>query len=108
MINSTNITWLKNIKREGGTAWAYMEFDKGDPFELHFPEHFGSNAERPQLGDVILIFQTVNKGLAKRAGTYLTHLVTPLDTKVKPQISTHPFSRQVAVVAKADPPILSD
>jgi Zn finger protein HypA/HybF involved in hydrogenase expression len=100
MYESSQLRWVKNVKRNRGTGWAYTGFNVGDSFYLHFPEHFKGNVLVAPVGDLILIFQTVNSP----KGTYLTHIVTPLDNiRVEDRASTHPYKRMVGVVAVADP-----
>jgi len=53
-----------------------------------------------------LLFQTVNRKSGYKKGTYLTHIVTPVDIIVQTDNGrTHPYKRLVTVVAKNYDPI---
>ena len=96
----TDIKWVKNVKREDGNNWAYEDQEVKTVFELNWSEHFGKNVSRPNSGDIILLFQTIKSGLGHPKGTYLTHLVTPIDEEVYlDKTSTHPNIRLVRVIA---------
>lgn len=99
----SDLKWLKNVTKDGGKDWAYMEFGNGDVFNLNWPKRFKRNAANPKIGDLIMIFQTIKKGLGHPPGTYFTHLVTPLEIAVREQSSSHPYYRKVGVIAKAEP-----
>jgi ribosomal protein L44E len=101
----SDIKWIKNVKRDGGRQWAYTEYGVGDSFLLNWSKHYGANASGPQPGEIVVIFQTIQDGLGLPKGTYLTHLVTPLDTDFKDSLGSHPLTRLVGVVGKATPPI---
>lgn len=107
MYTSNNLLWTKNVKRQGGTQWAYLDKKVGDVFYLNWPTKFKKNVLAANVGDIILIFQSVNKITGFRKGTYLTHLVTPIDN-IRHEItgSTHPHTRLVGVVAHTEIPIL--
>jgi hypothetical protein len=110
MYQPASLKWVKNVKREGGIDWAYMEKNTGDHFYLHFPNNpvwYPGNYSTPQPNELILIFQTVNNGLRNSPVTYLTHLVTPVDKEVIDDGDPErPYKRAVAVIAKADPAII--
>lgn len=100
MYKVSRLLWVKNVKRGGGTGWAYDEFNVGDIFPLNWPKRFKGNVLKPAVGDSILIFQSINNPY----GTYLTHIVTPItDEIVEVPESTHPYTRMVGVLAKANP-----
>jgi hypothetical protein len=110
VFNSRDLLWTKNVKREQGNAWAYMEHNLGDVFYLNWPRgraNMGkTDAGKPKINQLILIFQTVNKNSGSKKGTYLTHIVTPVEADVvTEENSTHPFKRLVTVVAKGIEPI---
>lgn len=107
MYTSNDLLWTKNVKRQGGTQWAYLDKKVGDVFYLNWPTKFKKNVLAANVGDIILIFQSVNKISGFRKGTYLTHLVTPIDN-IRHEItgSTHPYTRLVGVVAHAETPLL--
>ncbi|MDB5133779.1 MAG: hypothetical protein JWP37_382 [Mucilaginibacter sp.] len=101
MYTSSDLNWVKNVKREQGNGWAYMDAIVGGSFFLNWPKRKKGNVLKAICGELILIFQTINKGLEYPKGTYLTHIVTPLDNKIEVRDSTHPFCRLVGVIAMA-------
>lgn len=108
--SSNDLIWTKNVKRERGNAWAYMEFEVGSLFYLNWAKGRAdmgrTDARKAKVNDLILIFQTVNKNAGYTQGTYLTHIVTPIDTVVyKDEDGTHPYKRLVTVVARSINPI---
>lgn len=111
MFTSADIAWVKNVKRDAGRAWAYLEFEVGQTFLLDWAAG-RANMGRTDAGkchpnELILIFQTVKNVQGFANGTYLTHLVTPIDNHVRESNRTaYPFSRLVSVVAKNQNPIL--
>jgi hypothetical protein len=108
MYSANDVKWIKNVKRSKGTEWAYMEYEQGDSFYLNWSKHFKSNAQKPKNGEIVLLFQSVKKGITDNPGTYLTHLVTPIENKVGYETgSTHPYTRLVGVVARPKNPIFS-
>lgn len=100
----TDICWVKNVKRDKGRAWAYYEDNTDEQFYLNFSKTQVKQGSLVQPGEIILLFQNVDKITNVPKKTYLTHLVTPVDyeTKLNPEIE-HDFKweRRVAVVAKA-------
>jgi hypothetical protein len=106
MLEPKNLLWVKNVKRDNGNAWAYMEYNIGDVFDLHFPNNdlwYPTNYERPDIGDCILIFQTVNSPSAIIDGTYITHIVTPTTNYVEVNIDEQrKYKRKVCVIAKSE------
>ncbi|WP_113653182.1 HNH endonuclease [Pedobacter namyangjuensis] len=101
----TDLLWVKNVKRENGTGWAYYEENTDQRFNLNFSRTQTKQANLVKPGEIILLFQKVDKipGIAPR--TYLTHLVTPVDYSkaVENPFLQHDYrwEREVAVVAKA-------
>lgn len=99
-----DIRWVKNVKRDKGRAWAYYEDNTDDQFYLNFSKTQVKQASLVQPGEIILLFQNVDKIINVPKQTYLTHLVTPVDyeTKLNPNLE-HDFKweRKVTVVAKA-------
>jgi len=105
-----DLIWTKNVKRDKGDAWAYMEYDVGDIFPLNWAEgrfKMGyTDAKKIPEGELILIFQSVNRKSGAVPGTYLTHIVSPIDSEVVPIAnSSHPFTRKVVVIARDNKPI---
>lgn len=106
MFKPTDIKWVKNIKRHNGTEWAYFDDGMENEFYLNFSKTQISGGQNVQPGELILLFQRVDNLRGVRKETYLTHLVTPVDFKLKhdPQLLYgFEWFRKVAVVARADP-----
>jgi hypothetical protein len=78
MFSSEDILWVRNVKRKHGPS-AYLEEERKDEFILHWSSRYknGDEAEKPKIGDIILIFQVVEN----YKGVQLTHLVTPITDK---------------------------
>lgn len=107
MIKATDINFVKSVKRDNGTAWAFYDEGFENTFPLTFSKTQVKGARELQPGDIILLFQRVDNHPDKsiKAHTYLTHLVTPIDTILfENNASTHRFKweRKVAVIARAD------
>lgn len=108
MYKDSDLLWVKNVKKSKGKDWAYMEFGPGDSFELNWPKKFKSNVLKPKNGEIILLFQTIQSGLDKPKGTYLTHLVTPISSESEYRAgTTHPYVREVGVIARATPQLFT-
>jgi hypothetical protein len=103
MPQAADIKWVKNVKRNQGTAWAYMEAECANEFLLNFAYRQLPNARAVQEGEIILLFQRVDHIPSVRAATYLTHLVTPLDDMLTESADNEdfPFERRVGVIARA-------
>lgn len=106
MFKASDIKSVKNVKREDGTAWAY--FDQGMEFEfpLNFSKDQKRGAKNIKPGEVILLFQRVNKVAGIKDHTYVTHLVTPTDHVLSENKELdHKFTwiRNVRVIARANP-----
>ncbi len=102
----SDIKWVKNVKRENGTGWAFFESGSDMVFSLTFSKDQTKGAKEVIAGEIILLFQKVDRmpGIAPK--TYLTHLVTPIDNILKENPDTdHRFKweRKVIVIAKANP-----
>lgn len=100
----SDILWVKNVKRDNGSAWAYYEEGRDKKFKLNFSKSQVKQGALVKPGEIILLFQKVDKIKGIENRTYLTHLVTPLDNviQINPKIE-HDFKweREVAVVARA-------
>lgn len=98
------IKWIKNVKRNEGADWAYMETIESDSFVLAFAPEHASGAEKPEQGDVIVLFQTVNDSANWPRGTYLTHLVL-VNTPGAEDTAwvNYPRGRGVIVLARTSP-----
>jgi hypothetical protein len=65
-----------------------------------------TDAEKVKINELILIFQTPNGKSGYPAGTYLTHIVTPVKkNSATDERGSHPFKRLVTVVPRAERPI---
>ncbi len=103
--SALDLLWTKNVTREKGKAWAYDEYHIGDTFYLNFP--LGNNrmgvtsAQKAKANELILLVQSIyNKTLGK-PGTYLSHIVAPVDDEVEVDpVGSHPVKRLVTVVAR--------
>ncbi len=101
----SQIKWVKNVKRNKGTAWAYMEPELSQEFQLNFSESQKKRARNLREGEIILLFQKVDNVKGVMPVTYLTHLVTPLDDVLffNHSNKSHGYERRVAVIARAHP-----
>jgi len=99
----TKILWVKSVKRDNGRDWAYFEEGTEDKFDLNFSESHVTSMENVQPGEIILLFQRVDKVKGVKARTYLTHLVTPT-SRERPRIVEvlHKFNHviEVQVIAR--------
>ncbi|MFH7002095.1 HNH endonuclease [Flavobacterium bizetiae] len=102
MYKYSDLKWIKSVTREKGASWAYIEFKLGDTFDLNFsknPKWYPTNYEKAMPGDLMVLFQTLKSSPNFRGGTFITHLVTPLDNYIgKIPDSNHPYLRLVGVV----------
>jgi len=94
--------WVRNVRVKDGANWAYDSV--GETFDLHWSSTYKDKkeAEKPQYGDLILLFQRPDK---VTKGTYLTHLVTPTSHKAKDDYQNRPdyrWAREVLVVGAPD------
>ncbi|MGN6416183.1 MAG: hypothetical protein ACTHMC_01740, partial [Pseudobacter sp.] len=107
MYNDRAIKWIKSVTRDGGNAWAYLEYNVGDIFDLRFPDNalwYPTNYGKVRPNELMVLFQTLNAGPGYPEGTYVTHLVTPVDGVVEIDDSPHhPYKRYVCVVGRTDP-----
>jgi hypothetical protein len=102
-LTSQNLHWVKNVKSNGGTTWTYMDDEHQDEFMLPFSKHWQKGAARPNIGDVILLFQTT--AMPGFKGTYLTHLVIPIEENAQNTGNpAFPKARLVRVIARASLP----
>lgn len=100
MYSSKDILWVRNVKKDGGTDIAYFEQEHENQFQLNWSSRYtdSNEASKPKVGDLILLFQSINE----YKGVQLTHLVTPLDSKVTigPN-DAYKWCREVKVIARA-------
>jgi hypothetical protein len=98
------IKWIKNVKRNEGADWAYMEEFESENFNLAFSKSHTAGAAKPSKGDVIVLFQTISNANIAVPGTYLTHLVlVDSDKEVPINRVDYPVGRSVIVLAKSTP-----
>lgn len=99
-INFKKILWLKEVGDDG--RWAYMDFNDGDIFDLHWPKKSEIYPRKPGIGDIIVLKQH------KR----LTHLVVPFSNRVLKRVHKRwPYFREVICLRhfnKEKAPPLSD
>ncbi len=104
-----DLLWIKNVRREGGNGWAYMDVEVGDIFYLNWARgraNMGkTSALKPNVNELILLFQTIKNKAIASPNTYLTHIVTPINDDLIDDGSSHPYKRQMVVVAKDSNPI---
>jgi len=107
MYNHNDIKWVKNVKREDGTNWAYFDPGMEHEFQLNFSESQKKGSENLKQGEIVLLFQRVDKMTGVDKKTYLTHLITPLDDNIfyNSANPNFPYERRVAVIARANPRI---
>jgi hypothetical protein len=107
MYNEVAIKWIKSITRDGGNDWAYMEYNVGDIFHLRFPDNarwYPTNYGKAIPNELMVLFQTLNGEAGNPEGTYVTHLITPVDRIVEMDDSPHhPYKRYVCVVGRTNP-----
>lgn len=110
--NPSDIRWIKSVTRNNGTSWAYMDVSLGDTFALNFsknPKWFPTNYLKPKPGEIIALFQTLKPTRDWVGGSYVTHLVSPIDFQLgMDSLSAHPYTRLVTVVACNSNPVLAD
>lgn len=98
------IKWIKNVKRNEGSDWAYMDAIDRDSFVLAFAPEHAAGAEKPAQGDVIVLFQTVNDSDNWPGGTYLTHLVLVDSLEAEDTgRDNYPRGRKVIVLGRTSP-----
>jgi hypothetical protein len=98
------IKWIKNVKRNGGSGWAYMEDSESENFNLAFSKFHAAGAAKPLKGDVIVLFQTISNANIAVPGTYLTHLVlVDTDEAIHTNKVDYSEERSVIVLARASP-----
>jgi 5-methylcytosine-specific restriction endonuclease McrA len=102
---AADIQWVKSVKRDGGKAWAFFEPGTELRFHLTFSEQQIRSAGKIMCGEIILLFQRVDKLHGTAKGTYLTHLVTPIGNLEENPNLPHRFKweREVLVIARAKP-----
>lgn len=106
MFGPEKILWIKNIKRNGGDDIAYKDVSCNETFLLSFSTKFPNAALKGEAGDIIVLFQKLNKINGRRnKEVLLTHLVSPVSNKsvISDLDHTHRYCREVRLIAKADP-----
>lgn len=105
MFNWRDILWARNVTRNEGRELAYCDIDPNNPFEIHWSSWFKNEREalKPQIGDLILIWQRPKEYKPNYKDVQLTHLVTPIDNVVSARSnSDHKWGRRVKVIAFAN------
>ena len=102
MLNKSDILWVRNVKRKGGEQLAYYDSDPEGDIIIHWSKKYVNSNEalKPQIGDIILLFQTPSF----ESKVQLTHLVTPIADSFEDCHETnpdYPWGREVAVLARA-------
>jgi len=78
--------WLKNVNpKDTDEDWAYEGLPLADNFNLHWPTQAKSNAERAEIGDIILLIQF----------TCVTHLVEVVGDVKSTNSKKHKWVREV-------------
>ncbi|MTD67690.1 HNH endonuclease [Flavobacterium sp. LC2016-13] len=91
----SDIKWFKSVTNEE-LGEAYLDFDENN-FILSFPNKHRTNAQTPNVDDIILIYQKVNGFPA------FTHLVTPVtDELIDSERINYRYGRRVKIIAKAN------
>ncbi len=106
MYKPENIIWLKNVKKDRGNSWAYNNVHSGSTFWLNWPTKKKGSASTPNVGDIIMLFQTPNYINNKRNyKVYITHLVSPVSDTIYTdnEHPDHKWCREVRLIAKANP-----
>lgn len=87
-----DIKWIKNVTN-GEIGHAYM--DVGDEFTLHFPKQHYGNILTPKIGDIIILYQNIDKLRV------FSHLVTPIDEEIRDDgvRENFKYGRKVKVIA---------
>lgn len=105
IFKSSDLLWVKNVKRDKGADWAYYEDSTDQRFKLNFSRTQIKQANLVKPGELILLFQKVDKVLGVVPKTFLTHIVTPIDYSEAVVNNSLPhdykWEREVAVIAKA-------
>jgi hypothetical protein len=92
MYTIQSIIWMKNVT-DAANNGAYL--NAGEVFNLHFPNRHRTNAGSPSPGELILLFQRIDRDIK------FTHIVTPEDNRVdnEPKNARHGVIRKVRTVA---------
>lgn len=104
--SSSDILWIKNVKRNQGEGWAYNHVTYDKPFLLNWPSSKKGSASTPKVGDIIVLFQKPNQiNARKNYKVHFTHLVTPISTDIilDEEYPNHKWCRQVKLIAMPKP-----
>ncbi|WP_293742057.1 HNH endonuclease [uncultured Pedobacter sp.] len=106
--NFSDLIWTKNVTRDSGNDWAYMEYHIGDVFDLNFSKAMGtSNPKLPLKNQLILLVQGVKSASSAKKTTYLTHIVAPVDDQLTFDTEgSHSIKRLVTVIARNASPLV--
>lgn len=102
MLNKSDIQWVRNVKRDHGEQLAYYDVKFGENFILHWSKRYvnGKETLKPQIGDIIVLFQ---KPSFQSNEIQLTHLVTPITNEFEDCHDSnpdYPWGRKVACLAR--------
>jgi len=102
LFSSSDIKWVKNVKRDKGTDWANMEPSELPEFDLNFSLAKEASGSIVKIDEILLLFQKVDKMIGVPVHTYLTHLVTPVYGKPSRDDGNvnFPITRRVKVIAR--------
>ena len=100
--SQADLKWVKNIKRDNGTDWAYMESWEIPEFDLNFSLRKEASASTVKIDEILLLYQRVDNMIDVPTQTYLTHLVTPCHVNAgrDPYNVDYPIIRRVKVIAR--------
>jgi hypothetical protein len=107
MFKHTDIQWVRNVKRDSGSDWAYFSDDDindNDEMILHWSSSYvqqPTHAMKPKIGDIVVLFQK----LSSNNHVFLTHLLTPIDSIEIDCVAIYPrhrWGRKMKVLAKTN------
>ena len=89
-----------------------LNINVGDVFPLNFsknPKWYPTNYLKAKPKEIIALFQTLKETEGFQEGSYVTHLVTPIDENIsKIDNESHPYVRLVSVIAINKQPVKID
>jgi len=101
-----DIKYIKNVKRNDGTEWAYFDAGMAKTFNLNFSDDQIKEARNVKPGEIIVLFQNVDQIEGVDPQTYLTHLVTPIGYGIKKDTKLphhYQWKMKVLVIGRATP-----
>lgn len=92
-----NIVWIKNVSANNDEGAYLGESEESVFFDLHFPNKSGKNINKPQVNEIILLYQKI------KDVKVFTHLVTPINNEIVENGSeNYRRGRTVKIIAKVD------